>query len=172
MQESLPEKIFEMKQVTESSTGEKFELTYKEDDPRKNLENRVIREVRAICFLDGKFVMVHEPEYKRWNLPGGKVEKGEDFEDAMIREVQEETNMEVLDHQFVGYIDTNSDEDPIQRFTYSICSVRPIGEFVADPDNDISEIKLIDPNDIKEYYNWGPISQRILARSLELIRTK
>ena len=29
-----------------------------------------------------------------WELPGGKGEKGEDFEDALVREIKEETNID------------------------------------------------------------------------------
>ena len=32
---------------------------------------------------------------KMWELPGGKVEKGEHFADALIREIKEETNLDV-----------------------------------------------------------------------------
>ena len=31
---------------------------------------------------------------KMWELPGGKVEKGEHFADALVREIKEETNLD------------------------------------------------------------------------------
>ena len=33
-----------------------------------------------------------DPE--KWELPGGKVEKGEDFDAALVREIKEETNLD------------------------------------------------------------------------------
>ena len=33
---------------------------------------------------------------------------------------------------------------------------------------DVTEIKLIDPKDIKQYFDWGEIGDHILTRALEL----
>ena len=42
---------------------------------------------------DGRVVLVHRPRYDDWTLPKGKLDGGESFEDAALREVAEETGL-------------------------------------------------------------------------------
>ena len=42
---------------------------------------------------DGKVLLVHRPRYDDWTLPKGKLDEGESFEDAALREVEEETGL-------------------------------------------------------------------------------
>ena len=42
---------------------------------------------------DGKVCLVHRPRYDDWTLPKGKLDDGESFEDAALREVWEETGL-------------------------------------------------------------------------------
>ena len=37
--------------------------------------------------------MVHRPRYDDWSLPKGKLDPGESFEEAALREVEEETGL-------------------------------------------------------------------------------
>jgi len=37
--------------------------------------------------------LVHRPKYDDWSLPKGKLDRGESFEDAAVREVWEETGL-------------------------------------------------------------------------------
>ena len=39
-------------------------------------------------------VVVHRPKYDDWSLPKGKLEEGESWEEAALREVAEETGLE------------------------------------------------------------------------------
>jgi 8-oxo-dGTP diphosphatase len=38
-----------------------------------------------------EFLVVHRPRYDDWSLPKGKLDDGESWEDAAVREVEEET---------------------------------------------------------------------------------
>jgi 8-oxo-dGTP diphosphatase len=42
---------------------------------------------------DGQVLLVHRPRYDEWTLPKGKLDAGESFEDAALREVEEETGL-------------------------------------------------------------------------------
>lgn len=99
--------------------------------------------------------------------PGGGIEKNETVEKAVEREVKEETNMKILHQEVIGYQDIY-EPGKIIRQTRSFCLVEPYGEFVADPDGDITEIKFIDPKDYKKYFDWGEIGERIMQRAIEL----
>jgi 8-oxo-dGTP diphosphatase len=42
---------------------------------------------------DGRVAVVHRPKYDDWSLPKGKLDRGESFEEAAVREVEEETGL-------------------------------------------------------------------------------
>ena len=59
----------------------------------------------VLVVVDGRLVLVKraiEPALGRWGFPGGYVDRGEPVEDAAIREVKEETGLEVALSDFVG----------------------------------------------------------------------
>jgi len=47
----------------------------------------------------------HEPERGRWSIPGGRVEPGETAQDAVVREVLEETGVRVVVTGVAGYVE-------------------------------------------------------------------
>jgi 8-oxo-dGTP pyrophosphatase MutT (NUDIX family) len=51
----------------------------------------LVRAAGAVLVRDGLVAVVHRPRYDDWSLPKGKLEAGEDDEQAAHREVLEET---------------------------------------------------------------------------------
>jgi ADP-ribose pyrophosphatase YjhB (NUDIX family) len=65
------------------------------------------KQVRAVCsaFIkkDKEILFVYDPFFKKWRVPGGKLEKYEKAEECVTREVKEETNLNVKNHKFLGF---------------------------------------------------------------------
>ena len=157
----------EIKSKIQKRTGQVFDVVYKEDDFLNNLEDKSLQAVHAYCFYKDKMVVVYADSKGYWTPPGGGIEQGESVEEAVIREVKEETNMKVLYQEIIGYQDVHEPEKTIRQ-TRSFCIVEPYGDFVADPDGDITKIELIDPMDYKKYFDWSAIGDRIMQRAIEL----
>jgi 8-oxo-dGTP diphosphatase len=53
----------------------------------------VIRAAGGIVERDGCVLLVHRPKYDDWSFPKGKLDEGETWEQAALREVEEETGL-------------------------------------------------------------------------------
>lgn len=157
----------QIRSTLKNRLGQTLDVVYQENDPLIGLEGKILQGVHAFCFCGDKMVVVYSEEKGYWTPPGGGIEPGETYEHAVVREVLEETNMRVLSQQLIGFQDT-FEPTRIVRQTRSFCIVEPNGEFMIDPDGDVTEIKLIEPKDITKYFDWGEIGERILERALEL----
>lgn len=147
-------------------------MVYRDIESTEELGKRTVHGVHAYCFVDDELVIVYSDMKGYWTPPGGGVELGETVEEAVVREVLEETNMRVLKQNVIGYQEI-SEPHRLTTQVRSVCIVEPIGPFIADADPDdggegITEIKLINPKDIKQYFDWGEVGDHILARALGL----
>jgi ADP-ribose pyrophosphatase YjhB (NUDIX family) len=149
------------------SSGEEIKVSYHDVNSKEELHGREVKVVHAYCFYNDKLVIVYAGKKGSWTPPGGGVEDGETIEQAVAREIKEETNMKVLAQALIGYQDIHDPSGAITQ-TRSVCIVEPYGDFVSDPDGDITEIKLIDPSEYKEYFDWGEIGDHVMERALIL----
>ncbi len=84
---------------------------------------------RGIIIKDGKLAMIHSVKYDYYKFPGGGIEKGEDKESGLIREVQEETGLIVIPQTICAFgmvhrIQKGDYEDVfIQDNYYYLCDV-------------------------------------------------
>ena len=56
--------------------------------------------IKGVLILDGKALLLKN-EREEWDLPGGRIELGENPENCLIREFQEETSVDVYVEQIL-----------------------------------------------------------------------
>lgn len=155
-------------------SGVDYIFEYSDADSFDHLDPSQCRQAYGVCFCGDEMVIGFGGKKNNWGLIGGTIEPGETFEQTLKREIQEESNMEVLACLPVGYqkvIDTR-DNSFFYQLRYT-CTARPYGPFIIDSGEGmgatgIQEIKLIDPLKYKDYFDWGEIGERIISRALEL----
>jgi len=73
------------------------------DDPNAPPANSLVPSVTAIVTDEpGRILMVHKTDNDLWALPGGGMDLGESIADAVVREVKEETGIDVAVTGLVG----------------------------------------------------------------------
>ena len=79
----------------------------------------------AIIFDEQNQVLLcHRRDFDAWNLPGGGVESGELPTEAVIREVKEETALEVVIERLVGVYGKTDKDELVFAFTCRIIGGR------------------------------------------------
>lgn len=69
--------------------------------------------VGAVVVADDKLLLIrrgHGPAAGEWSVPGGRVERGETMAEAVVRELREETGLDGVCGELVGWIERIDDE--------------------------------------------------------------
>ena len=99
-----------------------------------------------------ELVVVHRPRYDDWSLPKGKLDPGESWEEAALREVLEEVGLRCrLGPELppVGYRD-NKGRAKVVRYWM----MEPLdGEFA--PSHEVDEVRWLAPADADRLLSYG-----------------
>jgi ADP-ribose pyrophosphatase YjhB (NUDIX family) len=95
-------------------------------------------------------------EVEAWGLPGGAVEIGESIEEAMLREVKEETGLDVIVEHLIGvyskYFAAYQNGDEAQTICYLFKCTVADGELAID-NEETFELRFFNMNEIPELFN-------------------
>lgn len=135
------------------------------DDPDAPAANSLVPATSAIVCDDSGRVLLHRRvDNGLWALPGGTMEIGESVADNIIREVREETGLDVEPQYVVAvYSDPRhvfAYSDGEVRQEYSVCVACTIGGGKLKISNESTELAFFTPDEIADL----PMHPRIRVR--------
>jgi 8-oxo-dGTP diphosphatase len=116
---------------------------------------KAIAAVSAVIIMNDAVLLVKRskaPLMNTWNLPGGKVEDGEANQQAIIREVFEETNLHISSPILLGettqvFENANEDEHTYEIKIFTSHTIK--GQ--AQAGNDATELKYVLISELDQY---------------------
>jgi 8-oxo-dGTP diphosphatase len=102
-----------------------------------------VRAAGGVVVRDGRVAVVHRPRHEDWSLPKGKLDPGETWEQAAVREVEEETGLRariVGQLDSVEYVDRRGRDKTVRWFRMEVDGERPFA-----PSAEVDELRWMTP---------------------------
>ena len=139
-------------------------------DIRKYVGHAPIMAVAAVAIIYNKetgLLLEKRTDTGEWCTPGGAIELGESLEEALKREIKEETNLDFSSPKLFDIISNIHMVYPNKDEVYYTDVIYVINEFSGElkPDKESSELRFFDLNNIPE--NIMPTQISYIKRFIE-----
>lgn len=124
------------------------------NDPNAPAPNSVVPSVTAAIRNDaGDILLIHKIDNDLWALPGGGHDAGESLTDTVVREVQEETGLDVEVVRLVGTytnpLHVMAYDDGEVRQQFSLCfEAKWVGGQPREDGSETKEVRWVAPTDL------------------------
>ncbi|MDA3836440.1 MAG: NUDIX hydrolase [Nanoarchaeota archaeon] len=155
--------------------GQTYEATYLGCIDISNISP--LWQVYGFFFDKENNLLINDDGKGNWRLPGGKIEEGEDWKTAIIREALEEADV-VLEEDSVkifGVIEMIPKSENCEKPKHYLlrCSgkIKEVKEQTPDPDlNLICQRKFINTKDFPKYIKWGNFGEHIKEEAIRSLK--
>jgi 8-oxo-dGTP diphosphatase len=106
--------------------------------------------VGAIVVDEERLLLVRRgqgPAAGSWALPGGRVEAGETLAEALLRELREETGLEGVCDQLVGWVERISPEHHFVILDFAVTVLEPDAPRAGDDAAEVAWVPFADVSD-------------------------
>ena len=115
-----------------------------------------------------KVAVIHRPKYMDWSLPKGKLEQGEDWQEAALREVEEETGYRCAPRAElprISYLDRKGRKKLVRYWM-----MEPLdGQF--EPHGEVDEMRWVSPEEAEELLTY-PHDRELVRKALRRHRRR
>ncbi|HZT67624.1 MAG TPA: NUDIX domain-containing protein [Acidimicrobiales bacterium] len=111
--------------------------------------------VGVVVVDDDRLLLVRRgrgPAAGEWSVPGGRVERGETMAEAVVRELREETGLEAVCEELVGWVERIDDDHHFVIFDFRAQVMDPTEPVAGDdaaeaawvPLHEVTELRLVE----------------------------
>ena len=107
--------------------------------------------ITGILIEDNQILLVQQKlsDKRNWSLPGGRLERGETISQGLIREMKEETGLDVEIVRMLYLCDVEASSNTILHITFLLRRLSgeielPTNEFDANPIHDVKFVPIVE----------------------------
>lgn len=97
---------------------------------------------------DGRIVLIQRSDTGQWGLPGGMVDWGEDIPQATVRELKEETGLDLIKIRRLVGVYSAPDRDPRLHSISVVVEVEADGVLEAEDKLEVLQVKAFKPDEL------------------------
>ena len=106
--------------------------------------------VGAVVVVEDRILLVRRgrgPAAGRWSVPGGRVEAGETLAEAVVRELAEETSLEGVCGELVGWVERIADEHHYVILDFAVTVLHDAAPVAGDDAAEVEWVQLSELTD-------------------------